>query len=678
LLIITFLCAYNSQKGTIYGNLDNMTQVQQISDLPGLLELISKGKDSIPVNQTTAQRHTAVFSCFKALSDDLAGLPVHVYQKKDGKTRKATEHPASDMIKLDPNPEMRVFSWYKARFLHAFATGNSCSLVERSIMNPVKHIWPLDPASVTLERVGATENSRGRLRYCVSDGFGRPKYYDPENILHLKGYTWDGIWGQTAITDFAKSQVGIGLEMDVFQKAFFENGLNPGGIFQHPKSLTEKNKPKFMKALKRKFGGSKKRGLPMVVEDGMEFKAYEIKMADQQFIELLKLNKTDICGILGVPESRISISGSNTNYNNTEAERKRYMESGLLPWAIPDEQEMTFRLLTPADRKAGFYIKYNFAGFLRGSEKERAEIHKIWVNMGVPVNECLALEDRNPVKGGDVGFIQLNQMPIEDGGVIQAPAPVQQKSSGKAPEKRTFETRKLEQIIKARDRIKKRYLPLIEGAIEKIINRENIALSKEITKHLKNRGKSDFSDFIDGFYESFPGFIDKNLRSVLASYAESMQEIVAGEIDLDPDNFGDIGPETKSYLEGYTKQYIDSSRGQIIQQMETDGELEAVQTRVDEWREKRLDKELSEVSVGLGSMVARSVIMGAGFGLVWKTRGKSCPLCNQLNGRKVTKKSQTFTGPGEDFTDEAGKTVTFRQTLYSPLHAGCDCICTAG
>jgi HK97 family phage portal protein len=296
-----------------------MAKIQQISDLPGFAELIANnGGGGIPVNQTSAQRHTAVYACFKALSDDLAGLSVHIYQRKDGKTRKATEHPAYNLVKLNPNPEMRAFYWYKARFLHAFSTGNSYTLIERSKLNPVKNLWPLDPGETSVVRDDVV-SGRGRIRYKVEDGFGRPKFYNPEDILHLKGYTWDGVVGQTAISDYAKSQIGIGLEMDQFQKAFFINGLNPGGIFTHPKSLGEKNKPSFMAALKKRFGGSKKRGIPMVLEDGMEFKPYEVKMADQQFIELLKLNKTDICGILGVPESRISISGSNTNYNNTES-----------------------------------------------------------------------------------------------------------------------------------------------------------------------------------------------------------------------------------------------------------------------------------------------------------------------------------------------------------------------
>lgn len=656
-----------------------MIQVQQLSDLPGFYEYIKKSGASLPVNQKTAQSHTAVYACFKALSDDLSGLPVHVYQKKDNAVKKASDHPVNDLLKLSPNPEMRAFSWYKTRFLHAFSTGNGFSFIERSIMNPVKHLWPLDPNTVKLERVKNGPNDRGFLRYAVQDGIGKPVYYEPKDILHLKGYTWDGVWGQTAISDHAKTQIGIGLEMDQFLKAFLVNGLNPGGIFTHPKQIDKNLKPGFLKALKNKFGGSKKRGLPMVLEDAMTFEPYEVKMADQQFIELLKLNKTDICGILGVPESRISISGSNTNYNNTEAERRRYMESGLLPWAIPDEQEMTFRLLSDKERRVGYFIKYNFDGFLRGNTKEQAEVSKIWVNMGVPVNDELAKQDRNPVPGGDVGFIQLNQMPIVGGWEAQDDEPAaQQNSLSQKTEKRAIDAKGVEQIIKGRDRIRKRYISLLDGAVEKIVNRENIALTKELTKQIKARGKSDFSDFIDDFYQKFAGIIDKNLRSIIFSYAESMQEVIAGEIDLPTDDFEDIGPDTRSFLDGYTKHYISESRGQIIQQLTDENNFEAVQTRVDEWREKRQAKELSKVAVGVGSMVAWSVILGAGHGLVWKTRGKSCPMCKKLDGRKVTKKNQTFNSKDEEFKDEAGKKVTFRQTKHAPLHGGCDCVLVAG
>jgi HK97 family phage portal protein len=677
-----------------------MSKVQSIKDFPGLFELIaSKGK-SVVVNTETAQKHTAVYGCNKAISDDLAGLPIHVYQKKDGKVRKATEHPVYELIKLAPNPDMRAFNYDKSKLLHALNTGNAYSLVERSRITPVKNIWPLDPEEVTIERVlpgGNVEEidgfepstgGRGKLRYKLDDGMGQPLYYSPENILHVKGYTWDGIVGQTPITTFAKTQVGIGLEMDTFQQAFFENSMNPGGVFEHPTSLGEKNKPKFLEALKKRFMGGKKRGTPMVLEKGMKFVPYEIKMADQQFIDLLKLNKTDICGIIGVPESRLSISGSNTNYNNTEAERRRYFESGLLPWAVVDEQEMNLRLLTKEDRAQGYYIKYNFSGFLRGNAKERADVSKIWSGMGVPVNRLLELEDQNPVDGGDIGLVQVQMVPLKDIEKINEPDPVipavEKKNidkngvvvhTNKNTEGRQIENRALNHIVAGRNKIKKRYFSLIETSINKIVSRENIALTKELKKQISARADTDFSAWVDNFYKTFPAFIDKNLRNVLTAYNETMQEVVAGEIGAE--EFDDITAETKSYISGYANKYVDASRGQIFQQLDL-GSFEAVQTRAEEWRDKRSDKELFDVVDGSASMVAASVIIGGGFSLTWRNVGKvTCPLCKQLNGRKVTKTTEAFTDKGEDFTDAEDKTVNFRRTLYPPLHQKCDCIVSA-
>ena len=630
------------------------------------------------VNRTTAMRLSAVYACVNAIACDLAGLPAQVFKKTGNKVEKVKDHPAYDKIKLNPNPEMRAYDFHRVRRTHTLLTGNSYTLIEIDGQNQCKNLWPLDPDKVKIERITRQKGiARGELRYVFKDG-NTIKSYKPENILHLKAFTWNGTDGQSVITNYAKQQIGIGLEMDEFQAAFLRNGLNPGGIFKHPKTLGEKQKPTFLGALKKRFGGSKNRGEPMVLEDGMDYVPFEVKMVDQQFLELLKLTAVNICGIFGVPQSRIGISDSNTNYNNSEQEKRRYYESGLLPWAIPDEQEMTFKLLTPAERASGMYIKYNFSAFLRGDSKTRAEVSRIWSTMGVPVNDLLELEDGNPVEGGDTGLVQINMIPLKDlESFVQNKQAAPAQNNKRSLENRSIETRSFDQIVSARDRVRARFIPLLTDALEKVVNRENVAVSREIKKHLTERSKEDFSKFLDEFYQKFPEYIDKNVRNVFLSYMETMQEVVAGEVNIEPD-FTSMLDEARNYIDGYVRQYVDSSRGQIISLMEEE-DLEAVQTRVEDWREKRTDKELSEVSVGIGSFVARSVILGAGFRLVWKIRGAdTCPLCKKLNKRTVTKSSQPFTDENEDFTDEKGNKTNFRRTLYSPLHRGCDCVVVAG
>ena len=649
-----------------------MTISQELSDIPGYIEKFIR-KGGVSVNRSTAMTHAAVFACVAAISNDLAGLPVHVLRKKNNKVEKVTDHPASEKIKLAPNREMRAFDWYRTRLMHALLTGNSFVLIERSIMSPVKALWLLDPENVTIRRIDMGDD-RSPIVYEYRESSGRNRIYKPEDILHLKGISWDGIDGQTVISNYAKTQIGIGLEMDQFQKAFFENGLNPGGIFEHPRTLSDKVKPTFLKAMKERFaGGGKKAKQPMILEDDMKFKPYDIKMCDQQFIELLKLNKVDICGMFGVPQSRINISDSNTNYNNTESEKYRYYEAGLLPWAIPDEQEMTYRLLTPEDRKKGLYIKYNFDGFLRGDSKTRAEVSRIWSTMGVPVNDLLVYEDRNPVAGGDVGLVQVNMIPIGD-------------VSGFQKEKNTPAARSMKEmrandkdisaILKGRDKVRDRFTPLLSDGIEKIVNRESIALSKAIKKHQGARSEDDFMAWVETFYADFPDYIKKQIRSIVVSYASTAQEVVGGEVGLTDVDYQTIENEVAQYLDGYARQYLDASIGQIKTEYEA-GSFDSVQKRADEWREKRTEKETDETSVGIMSMVARAVILGAGYRLVWRTRRDSCPLCNQLNGRTV-KSDKPFTDSDETFTDGKGQPVNFRRTLYSPLHRGCDCVIVAG
>ena len=648
-----------------------MTIFQELSYIPGYIEKFIR-KGGVSVNRETAMAHSAVFACVSAISNDLAGLPVHVLRKKNNQVEKINDHPAAEKIKLAPNNEMRAFDWYRTRLMHALLTGNSFVFIERSIMNPVKALWLLDPEHVTIRRLDSND-SRAPIVYEYREN-NKNRIFRPDDILHLKGFSWDGIIGQTVISYYAKTQIGVGLEMDQFQKAFFENGLNPGGIFEHPKTLSEKVKPSFMAAMKERFaGGGKKAKKPMILEDGMTFRSYDIKMADQQFIELLKLNKVDICGIFGVPQSRINISESNTNYNNTEAEKYRYYEAGLLPWAIPDEQEMTYRLLTPGERKDGYYIKYNFSGFLRGDSKTRAEVSRIWSTMGVPVNDLLAYEDRNPVDGGDTGLVQVNMIPIKDVGGFQKEKNV---PSARSMVEMRANDKDISAILKGRDKVRDRFTPLLSDSIEKIVNRESIALSKAIKKHQGARSDDDFMGWVDSFYAEFPVYIRKQLRSVIVSYASTAQEIVGGELGLTETDYQTIESEVERYMDGYARQYIDASVGQIKTE-HSDGGLESVQKRADAWRENRTGKETAETSVGIMSMVARSVILGAGYRLVWRTRRDSCPLCNQLNGRTV-KGDKPFTDEDEDFKDGKGQKVNFRKTRYSPLHRGCDCVIIAG
>jgi len=626
--------------------------IQRLGDLQGFLENIkARSTGGEPVNHITCRRVPAVAGCIKVIRDDLGGVPFKIYRKYKGRTEPVTDHPAYEKIKLRPNPEMKAFDWQKKRIPDQIVKGNSYSFIERSIANPVKNMWPLDPEEVNIVRVKTRSNRRGLIYYDVMDGYTR-KRYKPGDILHVKGATLDGIAGYSELLVDGREFVSVGLELIKFERRFFQQGFFPNGFFKVPGKLADSDT--WLEIIKKKFGGNRNNNTPMTLENGMDFVKNEIKLLDNQFRELQEQNKTDICGLLGVPLSRLSVSGSNTNYNNSEQEKERYYQSGLLPWAVADEQEISLKLLTSDERKKGLYAKYNFSAFLRADSKTRAEVHRTYHQMGVPLNTIMDLEDRNPVEGGDKGYIQVNMMPL--------------KEADKPQEARTMPERRSssEAIVKARDRVRNRFEPTIREAFDRIVNKETKAV-------IRAAGKEDYRERIADFYKKFAKDIDENLRSVFTSFAFSCEDVVAGEVEAEPGQTEDLDETITTYVTGAVDQYIGES---IVGLKEKDPD--EIVSQAERWRENRADGATHEHTTGVANMVAWCVILGAGYRLKWYTRGKSCPICNSLHGRTVSKKGESFNSSGEEFEDKDGNKVTFRQTKYAPLHKGCDCFVAAG
>jgi HK97 family phage portal protein len=692
------------------------TAVQKLSDLPGFTEILTRAGSGAVVNRQSAMRLAAVYACVKVICDDLAGLPVHVFKKaKAGGVEKVTGHPAQQLVKLSPNSEMRAHVWKKTRTAHVLLNGNSYSFIERSALRHVKGIWLLDPDDTVLERVkDGSAGTRGRLRYRVLDGYNT-KYYDPEDILHIKGFSWNGLVGDSVITNYAREQIGIGIELDQFEAAFFKNGLNPGGIFTHPHSLG-KNKDSFIKGVKKRFGGSRHRGLPLILEDGMEFKPYEVKMVDQQFLELLKVNKVDICGMFGVPQSRISISDSNTNYNNTEQEQRRYYQSGLLPWAIPDEQEMTLRLLTDTERKAGMYIKYNFDAFLRGDSKTRAEVNQIYHRMGVPLNTLLAQDDRNPVDGGDVGMVQISMAPIKEIGEIQKAKFGKAAGSGDQPDgkgsrsahaggigpgedaghgdvvrwlTRASDPEKdlageTEPALKDLAALEKQFHSRLKSAAAALVKKECDQVEAGIKEFFGARADTDFILWLDTFYKTFSDDVKKDFGPVLQEYAKVVHQEAGRIVETGPGLTDEFAEEmagfVQEYLDTYAVRHTGSSLGQLkgLIAATDPEELHRVLTdRVQQWRDRRDQKIADDESIRVANAVARETWRHLGVTrLKWVTQGSAaCPFCQQLAGRVVGIR-KPFIDADEVLKgqDQEGNWMSIRgKKNHPPIHRGCVC-----
>jgi HK97 family phage portal protein len=115
-----------------------------------------------------------------------------------------------------------------------------------------------------------------------------------------------------------------------------------------------------------------------------------------------------IAGIFNVPAHMINDLEKATFSNITE-QAIQFVRYTIMPWVANWEQELNRRLFTRAERAAGYYVRFNLAGLMRGTPKERAQFYHFAITDGwMSRNEARAFEDMNPVDGLDEMLVSVN------------------------------------------------------------------------------------------------------------------------------------------------------------------------------------------------------------------------------------------------------------------------------
>ena len=126
----------------------------------------------------------------------------------------------------------------------------------------------------------------GRLGYSiVADGGMTVEL--AENILHIKGLSWDGING-LGITDILRESIGLGLAAQKWQSIFFKNGAAPQTVIELPGTLRNKEAVERFRAM----WGKRHKG----IENAQRIRNQAGGVDDRHPIELLgRPHKNQLC-----------------------------------------------------------------------------------------------------------------------------------------------------------------------------------------------------------------------------------------------------------------------------------------------------------------------------------------------------------------------------------------------
>lgn len=352
-----------------------------------------------PMNTTTAMKYTAVFACCRVLAETFASAPAKLYRKKNDEERESRNDLAVYEIFHDrPNEEMSPFNFKESCMNALNLEGNSVSerLVTRR--GELVGLYPYQWQQAKIDRDPDTK----KLRYKIYNGksITPAKELTRAQVFHVPGLSLDGVIGLSPI-EYAASAIRLGRNYEDFGNKMFHNAAMPSGAFTTVGTLNDQSFARLKKELKENYIGMKQVGTPMLLEGGVTFTPFSMKPIDAQLIENKKFQIEDIARIYRVPLHLIQNLDRATN-NNIEHQSLEFVMYTMLPWFKRWEENINMQLLTPAERRAGYYMEFDLRGLLRGDTLSRSRAYAVGRQWGwLSVNDIRKLENMPPIINGD-------------------------------------------------------------------------------------------------------------------------------------------------------------------------------------------------------------------------------------------------------------------------------------
>lgn len=362
-------------------------------------------KAGVRITNRTALSISMVWSCVKVLSESLSGLPLKLYEDRQGGRQMISGNDRMLKLLRKPNPYMTMLNFLKFVVVNMALRGNAFALIERNGQGDVIGLVPLDGRTVKID----TEDD---LLYTVTPAEGDPFPVSPENMLHFKLFSLDGIVGLSPL-EYQAETMGLAKAGQQWSARFMRKGGFTGGYVIYDGFLTEQQQEQILK----RFPDVRKAdtddiGKMAILQGGPKIHPAGITQKDAQFIESQQFQEEALAGIYGVPlwlanrAGKTSIMGS-----NLEQQLIGFITFGLKPYIDTIEDELNVKLFGATGR----FLEFVVEGLMRADSAGRSTYYggalggsggSGWMT----INEVRAKENLPPLEGDEYNRVTRWEM----------------------------------------------------------------------------------------------------------------------------------------------------------------------------------------------------------------------------------------------------------------------------
>jgi HK97 family phage portal protein len=364
------------------------------------------------VTAMRAMQHTAVMACVALLSEDVAKIPLDVFEPlSDGGKRPARNHWLRPLLR-DPNPWQTALEFKEMMQASLLLRGNAYAVAIRHPNGLPHTLVPIFP-----DRVALYEAPDGQWFYVVTrNGLHEmavlrelPLFIPAEDVWHIRWLPlWNSLLGSNRI-GMIRESVGLSIALERHQARFAGQGARPSGLLSTDQKLGREVRDQLTSDWKAYREGAANSGSTAVLEQGLKWQPLTLTMVDAQFIESRGFGLRDIARAFNVPPYKLAIEG--------EAEGPAMVQMGqeYLNGPISGHCE---RWKASGEKFFGLdgeslFLAWDYGHFLKADLASRATYYRQAVGgPWLAANEVRRAEGAPAVKGGDLVLQGVNMAPL--------------------------------------------------------------------------------------------------------------------------------------------------------------------------------------------------------------------------------------------------------------------------
>lgn len=355
------------------------------------------------------------FACLKVLSESIGKMPLKLQKHvKDVGVVKMYDHPLYHIVGTRPNPYMTATHFWSTVEYNRNHYGNAYVWIQGAGTKTRLWVLPSNSVQVWIDDKGLW-GAKNAIWYLLSTSEGIVKI-SHDSMLHFRtSSSFDGIMGKP-VRDILQETIDGNLSAQQMLNRSYKSNFSGKAVLQYTGEMSPENEQAFAKRIEDFVNGKngQKNIIPMMF--GTQLVPINTKLADNEFLGLKKYSALQIAAAFGIKPNQIN-DYEKASYASAEAQQLAFYVDTLLYILKQYEEEITHKLLTEDEIKAGCYFKFNVSAILRADQKTQLESLRTAVQAGIYTpNEAREYLDKEGRAGGDRLLVNGNMIPVEMAG----------------------------------------------------------------------------------------------------------------------------------------------------------------------------------------------------------------------------------------------------------------------